>query len=207
MMCRLTVRQAPILQPRLVNLLLTKRRNPPTRKKLADIEGGADDVQADGAAGTDTAAETSEPVAHQEKESTDAKEVAGSPAEKVKDAIEPKIVKPQEPKPEETQRSETKTSPAPATPSAPALSSKQKQLAATWEQYRRTMDRQYTDVFQSVERDVTNVTKTLQAMHASTVETAKSVKAAKRHLADIAQALDAVDTLVVPIVLQGDDKF
>eukprot|EP00291_Cryptomonas_curvata_P011626 CAMPEP_0172184126 /NCGR_PEP_ID=MMETSP1050-20130122/19393_1 /TAXON_ID=233186 /ORGANISM="Cryptomonas curvata, Strain CCAP979/52" /LENGTH=175 /DNA_ID=CAMNT_0012857871 /DNA_START=8 /DNA_END=535 /DNA_ORIENTATION=+ len=169
-------------------------------KKISDMDPDAtadeQNALADGAA--DGASSEAAPADAAAVPAATAKEDAGA------NAIEPKdLSKVARTKPAEAEAAEE----APAAPSGPPLSNHQRQLAGAWDQYQRTLDRQYLNVLQTLEKDVSSVSKSLQTMQAGAAETQKSVLSAKRYLSDIAQALDAVDTLVVPIVLQRDGNF
>lgn len=87
------------------------------------------------------------------------------------------------------------------------MSARQNKAAGAWNAHQKEVDRHFTGFFEGVGSDVGQVDKGLQSSALAARETHKNVGIAKAYLAHISQALESVDTLVVPIVLQREGNF
>ncbi|EKX47257.1 hypothetical protein GUITHDRAFT_137458 [Guillardia theta CCMP2712] len=87
------------------------------------------------------------------------------------------------------------------------LSSRQRNASQAWERYNKEVEKHFGSLFKGVDNDMKSVAKNLQDNLQSAKGVERNVKTAKTYLTHISQALESIDTLVVPIVLQKNGNF
>lgn len=89
----------------------------------------------------------------------------------------------------------------------PQMSARQTKAVGAWNTHKREVDKHFIGFFDGIGRDIAQVDKGIQSSAFAARETHKNVGIAKAYLSHISAALEGVDALVVPIVLQRDGNF